>query len=210
MKIQTRQLVKMAMYITLYIILDFVSGRLLPTMPQGGSLGLSTLVLIIASFDLGFPKALLTSILALVVSNLFDSPWFVNFFQYFLDYVIGYTAYAFARLFGTRKKLLLPVLATNSIRFFGSAIAGVLYYEVPWVGSIIYQAWYIIPTIIISMIILPLLMPRIEKYLDEDEHANVEYPAMKMVGWAISLAMIVAVSYSVISVILESGFSGLL
>lgn len=210
MKIQTRQLVKMAMYIGLYILLDFISGKLLPTMPQGGSLGLSTIVLIVASFDLGVYKAFMVSVLALFVSHLFDSPWFVNFFQYFLDYFVGYTAYSLAVLFGNRKNTLLPVLVTNAIRFFGSAIAGVLYYEVPWVGSFIYQAWYIVPTIIVSIVVVPLLMSRINSYLEPEPKEVLESSSMKMVGWAITAAMVVAIGYSVITVVLESGFGGLL
>lgn len=210
MKITTRQLVKMAMYIALYIVLDFVSGRFLPTMPQGGSLGLSSIVLIIASFDLGLPKAILTSILALLISHMFDSPWFVNFFQYFLDYVVGYTAYAFARVFGKRKDFVLPILATNAIRFFGSAIAGVLYYDVPWVGSFIYQAWYIVPTIIVSLILVPLLYERITSVLEDIQEQELQFPGIKLLGWGLSGAMAVAIVYSVFDVVSKFGFEGLL
>lgn len=209
MKFTTRELVKMAMYLALFVALDFITGRYLPTMPQGGSLGLSTMVLIIASFDLGIPKAFLLGALALWVSHLFDSPYFVNFFQYVLDYFIGYTAYSLARGFGKEERFLLPILATNAIRFFSSAVAGVLYYGVPWVGSFLYQAGYIVPTIIVSLIILPLVYPRIKKML-KSETVGSANPLFVSVGWALAAAMIVAILYSGITVYMESGLPGIL
>lgn len=70
MRLQTRELTRMALYIALFIALDWFSGNVLPTMPQGGSLGLSTIVLIIASYDLGFTKAIVLNLVALAVSHL--------------------------------------------------------------------------------------------------------------------------------------------
>ena len=58
----TRELARMALYVALFVALDWISGTMLPRMPQGGSLGLSTIVLLIASFDLGVGKALIVTI----------------------------------------------------------------------------------------------------------------------------------------------------
>ncbi len=168
----TRELAKMALYTALFLALDYISGNFLPRMPQGGSLGLSTIVLIIASFDLGIQKAGLLTIVCLLLSFMTDPPYFLNFIQYILDYGIGYLAYAFAVLFANRngnersfQYFVLPILIPNAIRFFSSSLAGVLYYEVNWTASMIYQSGYIVPTIIVSFIILPVLLRRIKPYL---------------------------------------------
>jgi|LFRM01.1.fsa_nt_gb thiamine transporter len=168
----TRELARMALYVALFVALDWISGTMLPRMPQGGSLGLSTIVLLIASFDLGVGKALIVTIVGLLLGFMTDPPFFLHFVQYFLDYVVGYTAYAFGRVLlspnGDEKSFwyyLLPIFVPNLVRFLSSSLAGVLYYEVGWIASFGYQAGYIVPTVIASMIILPLLYVRIKPIL---------------------------------------------
>lgn len=167
-----RELARMAMYVALFLVLDWVSGNLLPAMPQGGSLGLSTIVLIIAAFDLGLIKSLFVVILCLMLSFFTDPPYFVNFFQYFLDYVVGYAAYSLAVVLRNPRvddrniaSYVLPILVPNVIRFFSSSLAGVLYYGVNWWGSFVYQSGYVIPTIVVTFLILPFLYPRLKPML---------------------------------------------
>ena len=167
-----RELARMAMYVALFLVLDWVSGNVLPRMPQGGSLGLSTIVLIIAAFDLGLVKSLFVVVLCLMLSFITDPPYFVNFFQYILDYVVGYTAYSLASILrrpsGNERSIghyVLPILVPNAIRFFSSSLAGVLYYGVNWWGSFLYQLGYIVPTILVSFLILPFLYTRLKPVL---------------------------------------------
>lgn len=165
MKLQTRELTRMALYVALFLALDYISAHFLPTMPEGGSLGLSSIVLIIAAFDLGIVKGLLVVILGLLASFITDPPYFMNFTQYFLDYVVGYTAYAFAPALNVDKKFVMATIIPNAIRFLGSFLSGIWFYGADWQYSATYQAWYIIPTILVTIILLPLIYPRLKQAL---------------------------------------------
>ncbi len=209
MRLQTRELTRMALYIALFIALDWFSGNVLPTMPQGGSLGLSTIVLIIASYDLGFTKAIVLNLVALAVSHLFDAPWFVSWPQYLLDYSIGYAAYSVARYFGNEKNMTFAVVVPNAIRFFSSAVAGVLYYGVPWLGSFLYQAGYIVPTMIVSMIVLPVLLPRLRDNLNSENIPRTIHPVLRTLGYVVSIALVIVILWSALDAYQALGWPGI-
>ncbi|NLW29476.1 MAG: thiamine transporter, partial [Erysipelothrix sp.] len=65
MKTNVRKMVKMAMYVVLFVVLDYISAYYIPRMPQGGSWGIGTTVLIIAAYDLGVLKSMGITLLVL-------------------------------------------------------------------------------------------------------------------------------------------------
>ena len=93
--------------------------------------------------------------------------YLLGFTQFLLDYFIAFSVYGLACLFPNYKYFYSGVLITNVIRFISSTISGVVFYKTTWMGSIIYQAWYMVPTTIIGLILVPLLMkslaPRMKK-----------------------------------------------
>jgi thiamine transporter len=53
----TRDLVKMSAYLAMFIVLDYLSNMIgIFRMPQGGTLGLGVIALLLASYDLGWKK----------------------------------------------------------------------------------------------------------------------------------------------------------
>lgn len=161
---RTRELTKMALYVALYMVLDYLS----PGLPNGGSVGFSTIVLIIASIDLGFIKGLLVCVLAVLCGFILDPPTVINPMQFILDYFLPYAGYSLAALFLNKSEekpqivqYLLPVLVSNILRWASSTLSGMLYYGVDLWGSITYNGTFMIPTIIAGIVLLPLIYPRL-------------------------------------------------
>lgn len=63
--LSVRDLVLMAFYVAVFMVLDtFVNTLPLFQMPNGGSLGISTIPLLMASYQLGWQKGLIVSIVS--------------------------------------------------------------------------------------------------------------------------------------------------
>lgn len=165
----TRNLVRMAIYLALFLVLDLVANTFgLFRMPQGGSLGLGVIALLLASYDLGWKNGLLVSLLSIVLMYFTGQVWFVAFGQYLLDYVLAFGVYGLAVLFPTFNRdssfpIMSGILITNALRLFFSFLAGIIYYGVtPW-ASLLYQASYMVPTTVLTFIIVPLIYVRLKK-----------------------------------------------
>ena len=165
----TRNLVKMAVYLALFFVLDLAANSFgFFQMPQGGSLGLGVVPLVLASYDLGWKQGTLVALLSIFLMFLTGQVWFVAFGQYLLDYVLAFGIYGIATLFPTFKKkssfpIMTGIIVTNGFRFLFSFMAGIIYYGVkPW-GSLLYQASYMIPTTILTFILVPLIYTRLRK-----------------------------------------------
>ncbi len=174
---KTLDLVKMAMYLALFTVLDVFASQLpIFQMPNGGSLGLGTVVLLLAAYDLGWMKGLTVALLSIVMQILFTKTYLLRFDQIFFDYILPFGIYGLAPLLGLFPKkasgkasplnLVLGATLTNLIRLISHAWVGVFYWlpqdpEVNpasyWAGSISYNAGYMIPTLIYCVILLPIL-----------------------------------------------------
>jgi thiamine transporter len=162
----TRDLVKMSAYLAMFIVLDYMSNMIgIFRMPQGGTLGLGVIALLLASYDLGWKKGVAVGLLSVLLQWMTGAMWFLNWFQFILDYLLAFGIYGIACLVPTTKigkqMLLWGVVVTNLIRFASHTIAGVLFYEVTWWGSLAYNGWYMIPTMVVALIVVALVLPRL-------------------------------------------------
>ena len=67
--LSVKDLVLMAFYVALFMVLDtFVNTLGIFQMPNGGSLGVSTLALLMASYHLGWKKGLFVSVVSCIRS----------------------------------------------------------------------------------------------------------------------------------------------
>ena len=55
----------------------------------------------------------------------------------------------------------IVILVVNLIRMASHTVSGVLFYEVTWWGSLAYNGWYMIPTMIVALIVVTMLLPRL-------------------------------------------------
>ncbi len=147
------------MYLALFFVLDYISNIVpLFKMPNGGTLGLGTIALLLASYQLGWQKGLITAILSVLLQFITGQMYILGFVQFLLDYFIAFSVYGLACLFPNWKWFYSGVLITNLIRFISSTISGVVFYEVTWWGSVVYQASYMIPTTILGLVLIPLII----------------------------------------------------
>lgn len=167
---KTRDLTYMAVYLALFAVLDFVANTVpLFQMPNGGSLGLGVIPLLLASYHLGWKKGVLVGVLSIIIQELVGQLYIVDFAQFLLEYVIAFGVYGLAVVFKNFKigavTVYTGVIVTNLIRFLAHWFAGVYYWGLDWAGSAVYNSGYMLATTILCIILVPLIVPRLGKVL---------------------------------------------
>ncbi len=162
MKLSTRDLVYMALYAALFVVLDYLTNLFnLFRMPQGGSLSFATVALLVASYHLGWKKGLMVCVVSIILMWAIGSITYYGIVSLLFDYVIGYLAYGLASLVPSYKFVYFGVIVSNLIRLAASTYAGCAVWKTPLAGSLSYNASYIIPTMIADLVLVPLIMAAI-------------------------------------------------
>ena len=162
MRSNTKDLTYMSLYLALFYVLDFVSNQLqLFKMPQGGTLGLGVVALILASYHLGWKKGVVVSLLSVVLQFMSSQMYIVSPMQFLLEYVFAFGIYGLCAMLPNVGMLYTGIVVTNSVRLACHTLAGLLYWETGLWPSFVYNAWYMIPTMIVCLIVVPLLYKRI-------------------------------------------------
>lgn len=159
--------VLMAMYVAMFMVLDYLSNQIgFFRMPQGGTIGLSSIVLLLASYQLGWKKGVLVALLTLPLQIMFAPFYYVDILDFFFEYVLAFSVYGLAVLFPNFEKPLpiySGVIIVNLIRLGIHWFAGVVYWGATFWTSFTYNAWYMIPTLMVGVILVPALMKRLPK-----------------------------------------------
>ncbi|MBQ9036333.1 MAG: energy-coupled thiamine transporter ThiT [Erysipelotrichaceae bacterium] len=162
---KTRDLVYMALYAAMFVVLDLVT---IWRMPQGGSINLSSIALLLASYHLGWKKG---AICGLVANGLLYVTGSMNFYgsviSLFFDYLFAYTAYGFASLFPNAKYFYSGIVITSLIRLACSTFSGCVAWETPLWASLGYNAEYIIPVMVIDMVVVPLIFEKLKPIINK-------------------------------------------
>ena len=123
--LSVRDLVLMAFYVALFMVLDtFINTLPMLQMPNGGSLGVSTLALLLASYHLGWKKGLAVAIVSVFAQFITGPMYTPTLIGFLLDYLLAFAAYGLASLFPNFGYFYTGVLVTNFIRFVCSTISG--------------------------------------------------------------------------------------
>lgn len=156
--------VEMALYASLFVVLDYFSNQIgFFKMPNGGTVGISTIVLLVASYRLGYVRGIMVALLTLPLQGMFAPFYFVNLFDFFFEYVLAFGIYGCASLVPNTHKLYWGIGVVNLIRLGIHTLAGVWFWETTWWGSLSYNAWYMIPTLIVGMVLVPPILKRLPK-----------------------------------------------
>ena len=168
MKWTTKDLVYMALYAALFIVLDVAVNTLgILQMPNGGSLGVSVIPLLMASYHLGWQKGPVVAVLSILLQYVTGPMYTPDLIGFLLDYFFAFSVYGLASLFPNYKWFYSGVLITNLVRLISSTLSGILVWETaPW-ASLVYNATYMIPTTILCLVLLPLVMPRIKPLMNK-------------------------------------------
>ncbi|WP_019413834.1 energy-coupled thiamine transporter ThiT [Paenisporosarcina sp. TG20] len=182
-------LVEIAIFAALGFVLDFIAFK----MPQGGSVSLVMIPIVLMSFRRGVLVGVITGLLVgllQIVSGLISvAPLSFSFvvMQVFLDYLIAYGLVGFAgllrskyfnfKLQNNRGKMIFTivtaVLIASFLRYIVHVIVGILFFsmyapenENLYLYSIIYNATYMIPIFLLTSVVCSLLFLAAPRLLD--------------------------------------------
>ena len=170
---KTKDLVLMAMYVAMFAVLEYLGSTLaILQMPMGGSLSLSAIPLIMASYQLGFKRSLLVVFMSLFVKFTIKAPSIYHPIQFLMDYFVAYGAYSLAVLVKDVKvnniNLPLGVVLANFVRFMAHNVAGWAFFADGYPGNVLwgvvaYNTPYMLATTVVSFIFIMVIKPRLKK-----------------------------------------------
>lgn len=167
--IDVRIMVELAMAASLALVLSFIK---LYEMPQGGSLSLEMVPVFYVAVRRGGASGLTTGMI-LGLGQLFFLPRIFYPAQIILDYPLAFTLLGVA---GFLKGMpTIGVLVGCSLRYLCHFLSGVLFFAeyAPegmnvWVYSALYNASYMIPETVITIIIIALILAKEREMRDNN------------------------------------------
>ena len=148
---------KMLAFGALSVALSFVlSCFRLYRMPQGGSVTPgSMLPIMLFSATFGMGPGLLTGLVYGVLQYL-QGGWFVNVWQFALDYLLAFAALGLAGLARKLPKtwgLYCAMVIAALCRALSATLAGIMFWDTaPW-ASLVYNGTYLIPEVVICILL---------------------------------------------------------
>ena len=165
MKIRAKILTEVVSMVALAGILEFISGFIPFTMPEGGRVTLAAMVPIFFVALRRGPRIGILAGVAFGLVVLIEEPFIYHPVQFLLDYPLAFGALGLAGFF--RKQCLVGVAVGIGGRFLCHFISGLVFFASyapagmnPALYSAIYNAWYLIPELVISEIVIFILMRR--------------------------------------------------
>lgn len=174
---ETSNLVYLAMYAALAVVLDYVN-QFIPflQMPNGGSINLALIPIFIASYQLGWQKGVISALLwwllglGLGLNNFMLSP-----LQVMLDYILPAAVIGLASIFkdlGKVDRIYVGITISMLLKYLMHVLAGAIFWfpqgtasgsGAAWAFSISYNAWYNLATYVVAIILVPLIIKRLHK-----------------------------------------------
>ena len=164
MKLSIKDLAYISLYLALFIVFDYLSNIIsLFKMPYGGTLGIGVIVLLVASYHLGIKKGILITLASVLLQFITGRVIIVSPYQFVLDYLLAFSVYGIAKLFPRYQGIII----SNLLRYIFHVLSGVIFFK-EYAGSknvivysLIYNAGYMIPTLILCWLVVPLIVKRI-------------------------------------------------
>ena len=172
MKIQTKILTEIIAMVALAGVLEYVSGFLPLQMPEGGRVTLAAMVPIFFVAARRGPRIGILAGIAFGLVVLVEEPFIYHPVQVLLDYPLAFGALGLAGFF--RDSPVLGVAVGIAGRFLCHFTSGLVFFATyapegmnPALYSAIYNAWYLIPELIVSSVFMLILQKRhvLEIYL---------------------------------------------
>ncbi len=180
---QTRStlfIVEVAIFTAIAFLLDYLSGILMKSIwPQGGSISIAMVPVVLMAFRWGLKGGLLTGFLLGSIQLVNGFATILYFLQIIFDYSLAFALVGFAGLFAkpvqnalisqNKGKLLAYSIAGTVVggllRYFIHFISGITFFaqwappgQPIWLYSLTYNGGYMIPSIIITAVIVYLLL----------------------------------------------------
>lgn len=170
-----KELVTGSLCLALAFVLSYVR---LYKLPQGGSItAASMLPIFIFAYMYGTGKGLVIGIAYGFLQYIQNPGDVIHWAQFFIDYIFAFGALAAAGLF---KKNILPGIILGGIgRLFFVVLSGVVFFaeyapagQSPFIYSLLYNASYMIPEIIICTVVA--MIPAMRKNIERIRNENAE------------------------------------
>lgn len=166
----TKQLTETAIAVALAAVLAFIP---LYRMPQGGDVSLTMIPLLLIAFRRGpvsgIAAGAVYGLISMAINGVIYHPMSI-----LLDYVLAFGVLGIAGFF--KKNLtgiICGTIAGVGGRFLSSYLSGAVLFasyapegQSPWIYSLIYQATYLIPELIICLAVLFLLFVKAHKVFE--------------------------------------------
>lgn len=161
-------LTEIAAFVALAVICSFIKVW---EMPQGGSVALTMVPILLIAFRRGALAGIITGSLYGAISLLFAGVIY-HPLSILLDYILAFGLVGVAGFF--RKNLpsvLLGTVLGIAGRFLSSWVSGAVLFgayapagQNPWVYSLIYQATYLIPELLLCLVVVGLLYGKAKRF----------------------------------------------
>ena len=176
---KTKKIVLISIYTALAIVLDVIKGFLpFLNMPSGGSVNIALIPIVLCSFHLGVGSSFVSGMLWLVISSILGlNKYFISFWQILFDYIIPSTVLCLSNVFYKHSKTIeieLGIFCSMILRTLSICLSGAIYWFdssaasgsiEAWSGSLLYNIPYSLVTCLMLMLVIPLLLKTLKKYL---------------------------------------------
>lgn len=160
---KTRMLVEGGVMIALGYALSMIKVY---EMPNGGSVtAASMLPIIIFAIRWGLRPGLFVGATYGLIQFLLGPKWSFHPVSILCDYILGFGVLGLAGMFGKQyfKTVTAGVLVMLA-RLAFSVVSGMVVFQVDFVGSVVYNATYMVPEIVLTLVVYSLVFRPLEKF----------------------------------------------
>ena len=172
-KLYVKSIAYLSMVIALEIVLNLIF-KIVPGQPQGGSISMDLLPIILASYLMGSGYGLLAGFMVCILHFVLGLASFYGPWSVVLDYLVPLSIVGLASLFKNIKlgkfEIYTGIIITMILKFVSHYLSGAwLFAEYapegvnPWIYSFVYNIVYCLPTLILCYIGFIYIYPRINK-----------------------------------------------
>lgn len=180
--LRVRALTEGAIMLALAVVLNYLSGIIFASLPQGGSVTLAMFPLLFYVHRWGLGKGLLVCFAYGTLDMLLGKGYAWGWQSILLDYLVAYTALGLGGLFRGKDWGIFPCITVGCLgRFLVHHISGVTLYRIieptgiegleflgvfsnPHLYSLVYNGVYMVPNTVIALAIAGILYVPMKKY----------------------------------------------
>ncbi len=174
---KTRMIVEIAVFTALGLALDFIAGLYsAPFWSKGGSISIAMVPIFICGYRYGIKGGLTTGFLIGTIQILWG--YILGFGQVCLDYIFPYTVVG---LVGITSKIVnetkglkqvlwisIPIIIVCVVRTLSHVLSGIIYFETPFWGSLLYNGPFMLVSTPICIIVTVVLVNRMKYIFKEN------------------------------------------
>jgi Predicted membrane protein len=173
-KLTTKTMSFMAMFIALQIVLDYAE-KFIPSMPQGGSISISLIAIFLSAYLMGVGYGVLVGFCSALLQFVLGLSTYYGIWSVVLDYLLPLSLCGLAPLvksirINERFEFHIGILFASFLRFISHFLSGaILFAEYAPEGQhpIMYSLWYNLPHVFASgmlcLVVFTILYPRLKQ-----------------------------------------------